>query len=101
LSTNKNDKRNFIFKEKEKKKLKEKKEKKRMGLINLFKKSLQFKIATFLVLCVLFSYTITTFAYYYPKLPENCAVHFDGSGNANGWSSKVKNTIIILYLEIY
>ncbi|MFQ5990318.1 MAG: DUF1648 domain-containing protein [Candidatus Methylomirabilales bacterium] len=26
--------------------------------------------------------------YYYPRLPETVASHFDGAGNPNGWSSK-------------
>lgn len=37
---------------------------------------------------VLIFLSVAQAAYYYPRLPEPMASHFDGSGAPNGWSSK-------------
>lgn len=38
--------------------------------------------------------------YYYPLLPQRMASHFDGSGNANGWSSKESFFGLFLVLAV-
>jgi uncharacterized membrane protein len=37
--------------------------------------------------------------YYYPRLPQIVAAHFDGVGKANGWSSKQSFFAVFLILD--
>jgi uncharacterized membrane protein len=46
----------------------------------------------------LVAFSVGQVVYYYPQLPEVMASHFDGSGSANGWSSR--EVFIGIYLAM-
>jgi hypothetical protein len=40
-------------------------------------------------------------AWYYPRLPEQVAIHFNASGKADSWASKSHATFLMLGLQIF
>jgi uncharacterized membrane protein len=40
------------------------------------------------ILVFLLLFSLIQYYYYFPKLPDDLASHFDGSGHPNGWMSK-------------
>ena len=58
-------------------------------IIDAIKRSAQLKVAIFLLIAILLGIVINTIIIY-PKLPEKVAIHFDGNGQADNYSTKVK-----------
>lgn len=40
-------------------------------------------------------------AWYYPRLPETVAIHFNAAGKADSWASKTHATLLMLGLQIF
>jgi uncharacterized membrane protein len=40
-------------------------------------------------------------AWYYPRLPEQVAIHFNASGKADSWASKSHATLLMLGLQVF
>lgn len=40
-------------------------------------------------------------AWYYPRLPEQVAIHFNAAGKADSWASKSHATLLMLGLQIF